>query len=151
MKASSELFRKGKIVVPIIAVIAALVIFLLIAVIQRFFSEPQSSSSGSVLSLKVNYWLFKEGYATPVITVKNLNDSSWSGCEMTINDDYKTKIADIASIRLSDEVQTIPTTDFIGDSSVPLDYAKNSPRSACVSCFKPQYKTYCGNFKYPSQ
>ena len=148
MAVSNKLFRSGKIIVPMIAVIAAIILFILFLIGQNFFSESKNVSSVPIFSLKVNYWLFKEGYATPVITIENLNDFSWSGCEMTINDNYKAKIADIHSVNLSEDMQIIPTTDFIGSSSVPLDYAKNSPRTACVSCFKPQYKTYCGNFEY---
>lgn len=134
-----------------LVLIVFLVIIIFVILIKRPLPVSQIKFQKPDLSLDIKHYLFLEGYTTPVITIKNLNDISWRDCEMKINEKYTAEIKNILPTSAEDSVQTIPLTQFARSDGLKLDYSIIQIKSACISCKKPEYDIFCGEFKYPSE
>lgn len=112
-------------------------------------SLPRQQNEPKVpdLSLDIKYKLFSEGYTVPVIIIKNLNEYSWTDCQMEINDKYVLKKANIENNLSGQNIQLIPVNQFIRDNGDMFDFEVNKLESICVSCNKPSYDEVCGKFR----
>ena len=128
-----------------------LIVFLVIIIFFILIKNPSSVSENKIQSpkllLDVKYFIFYEGYTAPIVIIKNLNDFSWNDCEMKINDNYIAKIKEIPGMSSDNNEQIIPIITFKKSNGTQLDYSTNNIKSSCISCNKPQYRIFCGEFR----
>lgn len=139
--------RREKIITWLIAitvVLALLVAF--VVIIKKQADGPAKVALRNKISLEVKYWLFREGYTAPVITIKNLQNIAWRDCKAIINDKYILEIREIPSNDVSQDIITINTNSFIRDDGAIFNSTIDPARSACITCKEPFYSSYCGNF-----
>ena len=138
----------------IFAIGAICIVVILFSIAVIFKEEPQSlkkNNGTDKLSLQVSYQFFNKDYTAPIVIIKNKNNKKWEDCEIKINDQYAAKIEELPIISSENDIRTIPITDFIRSDGVKFNYSANVPKSACISCNKPNYSIYCGKFGYASK
>lgn len=114
---------------------------------KKSLKRQQNEPKVPDLSLDIKYKLFMEGYTVPVIIIKNLNEYSWTDCQMEINDKYVLKKANIENNLSGQNIQIIPVSQFVRDNGNGFDYEITKLDSIFVSCNKPQYDSIRGEFR----
>ena len=140
-------FLKNKKTAVIIAIAGAAIILLVFIIVNKP-PAPNPKPSGPSVPFELDYQIFKEGYTTPVITVKNLGAVDWKDCEISINKNYKAKIAGIPPASPEKPSQVVRIIEFVKDDGKSYDYRIEKMQSVCISCMKPTYKFYCGRLAY---
>ncbi len=139
--------RREKIITLLIAsAIALALIGAFVAVIKKSTTSPAGPSSRTKISLDVQYFLFKEGYTTPVVYIKNLQDMAWNNCEVKLNDSYIFNLGEIPPMDEDADVILISTNSFVRGDGAVLRPSLDPVRAACIICRLPIYSSYCGNF-----
>lgn len=139
--------KKEKIITWLIAIaVAVALIISFFVVIKKQMTVPEKSNQNNQMLLDIKYWLFREGYTTPVVTIENMQDITRNNCNATINSKYIFKVGEILPISASQSIITVNTNDFVRNDGVLYDSIANPPRSICIICAEPVYNTYCGNF-----
>lgn len=130
-----------------LAIITIGVLFLVFFVFMRPTTKVSQDTVNNYKNFQIDYWLFKEGYTSPVITIKNTNNIAWENCEMTISENYKKRIEKLAPASSAGDNLIIPVTSFVRDDGRNFNYSFDQIGRVCFVCLQPQYNIYCGKFK----
>lgn len=143
---NQTLRTKEKIITWLIAIVVALALLVSFVVVESQLNNSAKVGVSSKMSLDVQYWLFREGYTTPVITIKNLQNIMRTDCAMAVNDKYIFTIQEIPSADVSQDIITINANYFVKEDGTVFNPISDSIQSACITCKGPVYNSYCGNF-----
>lgn len=147
LSGKQALRRKEKIITWLIAIAVALALLVaFVFVIKNQTNSPAQVGLRNKMLLDVQYWLFYEGYTTPVVTIANLQNIMRRDCKVTVNDKYIFEVKEIPSNEDSQGIIIINTNNFIREDGRILNATDDPIRSACIICKEPIYSSFCGNF-----
>ena len=139
--------KREKIITWLIAIVVAIALFVsFVVIIEKRMKSVATVGSQNKMLLDVKYWLFYDGYTTPVITIKNLQNTTRKDCKVIANNKYIFEIKEIPSIGAGSDSIIINTNNLIGEDGTIFNSASVQIQLACIICKEPFYSSYCGNF-----
>jgi|GEM_PF-4100930 len=136
---------RKKQLIPLIFLVFILTLFFSVVIIVGV-PDAASNKATNRMSMSVNYQFLNEWYNEPVVIINNQDNRSWEDCQINVNSGYIAKVDGFSSIGTQGDNRVVSMASFVRSDGTVFDYLGAVPRTACISCNKPEYGIFCGQF-----